>query len=118
MGVAVAEGTLEQLCLEGKGPVGHVSLTGVEAGEYLDAFLVLPTHGDRARFEAMLVFDEDRRLTLLELYNGCDGYQGDIVCGKFIDRDRETWLEAYNKQNAAVLGRKFKPYPTGIEENA
>ncbi|MBW2524227.1 MAG: 2-oxoacid:ferredoxin oxidoreductase subunit beta [Deltaproteobacteria bacterium] len=44
------------------------------------------------------------------------GYQGEIVCGKFIDRERETWIEAYNKQHAAKLGARFTPYPTGYED--
>jgi len=45
------------------------------------------------------------------------GFQGEIVCGKFIDRDRETWLEAYNRQHSARLGDRFKPYPTGYDDN-
>jgi 2-oxoglutarate ferredoxin oxidoreductase subunit beta len=54
--------------------------------------------------------------------NGADtrevglGYQGEIVCGKFVDRERETWLQAYNRAHGAKLGERFKPYPTGIEE--
>jgi 2-oxoglutarate ferredoxin oxidoreductase subunit beta len=54
--------------------------------------------------------------------NGADtrevgiGFQGEIVCGKFVDRDRETWLQAYNRSHSAKLGERFKPYPTGIEE--
>ena len=43
-------------------------------------------------------------------------YQGEIICGKFVDRDRETWLQAYNKRHDAALGQRFTPYPTGIEE--
>jgi 2-oxoglutarate ferredoxin oxidoreductase subunit beta len=52
--------------------------------------------------------------------NGADtrtvgiGFQGEIVCGKFIDRERETWIEGYNKQHQAALGEKFKPYLTGL----
>jgi 2-oxoglutarate ferredoxin oxidoreductase subunit beta len=33
-----------------------------------------------------------------------------IVVGKFIDRDRPTFLDAYNQQLGATLGDKFKPY--------
>ena len=38
-------------------------------------------------------------------------YQGKIVCGKFVDRDRPTWLEGYNKRNAAAIGDSYRPYP-------
>ncbi|MBN2361485.1 MAG: 2-oxoacid:ferredoxin oxidoreductase subunit beta [Deltaproteobacteria bacterium] len=42
------------------------------------------------------------------------GFQGEIVCGTFIDRERETWIEAYNKRHQAALGARFAPYPTGF----
>jgi 2-oxoglutarate/2-oxoacid ferredoxin oxidoreductase subunit beta len=45
------------------------------------------------------------------------GFQGEIVCGKFVDRERETWIEAYNRVHSAKLGSKFTPYPTGLGEN-
>ena len=32
------------------------------------------------------------------------------------DRERETWIEAYNKQHAAKLGARFTPYPTGYDD--
>ncbi len=54
--------------------------------------------------------------------NGADtrevgiGFQGDIVCGKFVDRERETWIEAYNRRHGEALGDKFTPYPTGIAQ--
>ncbi len=38
-------------------------------------------------------------------------YQGEIVCGKFVDRERPTWLEAYNQRNQAAIGVKYRPYP-------
>ena len=49
--------------------------------------------------------------------NGADtrdvaiGFQSEIVCGKFVDRDRPTWLEAYNERNAAAIGPDYRPYP-------
>jgi len=39
------------------------------------------------------------------------GFQTDIVCGKFVDRERPTWLESYNARNAETLGDRFKTYP-------
>ena len=38
-------------------------------------------------------------------------YQGEITVGKFVDRDRETWLETYNNRNAAAIGSSYQPYP-------
>ncbi|MBI4701971.1 MAG: 2-oxoacid:ferredoxin oxidoreductase subunit beta [Deltaproteobacteria bacterium] len=43
-------------------------------------------------------------------------FQSEIICGKFVDRERETWIECYNQQHAKALGSRFKPYPTGFEE--
>jgi 2-oxoglutarate ferredoxin oxidoreductase subunit beta len=37
-------------------------------------------------------------------------FKGDIVCGKFIDRDRASYLERYNTRMASKLGASFKPY--------
>ncbi len=37
-------------------------------------------------------------------------YQGPIVVGKFIDRDRPTWLDSMNAHFAKVLGDKHQPY--------
>ncbi len=42
-------------------------------------------------------------------------YQSEIVCGKFVDKERETWLESYDRVVSNKLGSKFKPYPTGIQ---
>lgn len=48
--------------------------------------------------------------------NGADtkevglGFQGDIVVGKFVDRERPTWLEAMNQHFSKVLGAKFQPW--------
>jgi len=33
-----------------------------------------------------------------------------IVVGKFIDRERPTFLQAYNQRLSEILGDKFKPY--------
>jgi 2-oxoglutarate ferredoxin oxidoreductase subunit beta len=37
-------------------------------------------------------------------------YQGDIVVGKFVDRERATWLDSMNDHFSKVLGDKFQPY--------
>jgi 2-oxoglutarate ferredoxin oxidoreductase subunit beta len=37
-------------------------------------------------------------------------FKGDIVCGKFIDRERPTYLERYNERMTARLGASYKPY--------
>jgi len=48
--------------------------------------------------------------------NGADtkevglGFQGDIVVGKFVDRERATWLDSMNDHFASVLGDKFTRY--------
>ena len=36
--------------------------------------------------------------------------QGDIIVGKFVDRERPTWLDAMNNHFTKVLGDKFQPY--------
>jgi len=38
------------------------------------------------------------------------GFDGEIIVGKFVDRERPTWLEAMNDRLTSVLGDKFKPY--------
>ncbi len=48
--------------------------------------------------------------------NGADtkevglGFQGDIVVGTFVDRERQTWLDAMNDHFTSVLGDKFTRY--------
>ncbi len=48
--------------------------------------------------------------------NGADtkdiglGFQGEIVVGKFVDRERPTWLESMNDHFSHVLGDQFTPY--------
>jgi 2-oxoglutarate ferredoxin oxidoreductase subunit beta len=37
-------------------------------------------------------------------------FQGDIIVGKFVDRERPTWLEAMNHHFASVLEDRFTPY--------
>jgi len=37
-------------------------------------------------------------------------YQGDIIVGKFVERERPTWLECMNEHFAKVLGDKYTPY--------
>jgi 2-oxoglutarate ferredoxin oxidoreductase subunit beta len=37
-------------------------------------------------------------------------FKGKIVCGKFIDRERPSYLEMYNARMATRLGVAFKPY--------
>ena len=38
-------------------------------------------------------------------------YQGRIVCGKFIDEEKPTWLEMMQKQHGEKLGEKFVSMP-------
>jgi 2-oxoglutarate/2-oxoacid ferredoxin oxidoreductase subunit beta len=37
-------------------------------------------------------------------------YQGEIAVGKFVDRDRPTWLESMNSHLSRVLGDSFTPW--------
>jgi len=37
-------------------------------------------------------------------------YQGDITVGKFVDRDRPTWLDSMNEHFGKVLGDKYQTY--------
>ena len=39
------------------------------------------------------------------------GFQSEIICGKFVDRDRPTWLDSYNQRNEAAIGARYKHYP-------
>ncbi len=43
-------------------------------------------------------------------------FQGEIVVGKFVNRDRPTWLDAMNEHLTKTLGPKFTPYG-GIHGN-
>jgi 2-oxoglutarate ferredoxin oxidoreductase subunit beta len=38
------------------------------------------------------------------------GYQSKIICGKFIDREKPTFLECMNQQLSKTLGSKYVPY--------
>jgi 2-oxoglutarate ferredoxin oxidoreductase subunit beta len=38
------------------------------------------------------------------------GYQGDIVVGKFVDRERPTWLDSMNEHFTQHFGDAFTPY--------
>ncbi|MBI4862508.1 MAG: 2-oxoacid:ferredoxin oxidoreductase subunit beta [Candidatus Riflebacteria bacterium] len=38
-------------------------------------------------------------------------FQSEIVCGKFVDRERPTWLDAYNNRHATAIGASYRPYP-------
>lgn len=48
--------------------------------------------------------------------NGADtrevglSFQGDIVVGKFVDRERPTWLEAMNEHFTQRFGERYVPY--------
>jgi len=37
-------------------------------------------------------------------------FQGDIVVGKFVDRERPTWLQSMNEHLSKVLGAKYRPW--------
>jgi 2-oxoglutarate ferredoxin oxidoreductase subunit beta len=36
--------------------------------------------------------------------------RNEIICGKFVDRDRPTFLKAMNDHLKSKLGEKFQPY--------
>ena len=38
------------------------------------------------------------------------GYQGKMICGKFVDRERSTYLDGMNAHMKKVLGDKYVPY--------
>jgi len=48
--------------------------------------------------------------------NGADtkevgiAYQGEIVVGKFVDRERPTWLDSMNQHFTGVFGDRYTPY--------
>ena len=75
-----------------------------------------PTHYGRRNklgdgLEMMRAFKEQSTVK-----NGADtrevglDFKGGIVCGKFIDRERPTYLERYNTKMVARLGASYKPY--------
>jgi hypothetical protein len=37
-------------------------------------------------------------------------FKGKITCGKFVDRDRPSFLEQYNTKMSQVFGTSFKKY--------
>jgi 2-oxoglutarate/2-oxoacid ferredoxin oxidoreductase subunit beta len=37
-------------------------------------------------------------------------FKGKITCGKFVDRDRPSFLEQYNKRMSETFGSSFQPY--------
>jgi len=51
-----------------------------------------------------------------EIKNGEDtknldiDFQGKIICGKFVDKERPTFLQSYNNQLQSRLGERFQPY--------
>jgi 2-oxoglutarate ferredoxin oxidoreductase subunit beta len=51
--------------------------------------------------------------------NGADtrelaiGYQGQIICGTFVNRERPSFLEAMNARYKKVFGERYTPYPEG-----
>ncbi len=54
-----------------------------------------------------------------EVRNGADtrevdiGYQDQIVCGKFIDEERPTYLELMHEHYKRTLGERYVPMPPG-----
>ncbi|MDR0498539.1 MAG: 2-oxoacid:ferredoxin oxidoreductase subunit beta [Holophagales bacterium] len=44
-------------------------------------------------------------------------FQGEIIVGKFIDRERPTWLDSMNKHLSVALGDSFVPYGTNGGDN-
>ena len=51
-----------------------------------------------------------------KIVNGADTkdvgltFQGDIVVGKFVDRERPTWLDAMNEHYSQHFGERYVPY--------
>lgn len=45
-------------------------------------------------------------------------FQGEIVVGKFVDRERPTWLDSMNAHLSKVLGDSFQPYGQNCEKEA
>ena len=51
-----------------------------------------------------------------EIRNGEDtknldiDFQGNIICGKFVDKEKATFLQNYNNQLKSRLGERFQPY--------
>ncbi len=51
-----------------------------------------------------------------EIQHGADtrtldiDFEGKIICGKFVDKDKPTFLDTYNQQLGERLGPKFEPY--------
>jgi hypothetical protein len=37
-------------------------------------------------------------------------YQGKLVCGKFVDKDKPTFLDAMNEHMTKILGDKYVKY--------
>jgi 2-oxoglutarate/2-oxoacid ferredoxin oxidoreductase subunit beta len=37
-------------------------------------------------------------------------FKGKITCGKFVDRERPSFLEQYNERMSGIFGASFKPY--------
>ncbi len=37
-------------------------------------------------------------------------FQGQIIVGKFVDREKPTWLECMNTHLQKTLGEKYRPY--------
>jgi len=45
------------------------------------------------------------------------GYQEKIVCGKFVDREKPTFLDKMNEHLSRVLGDKYQPYGVNHERD-
>lgn len=45
------------------------------------------------------------------------GFRKDIVMGKFVDRERPTFMQALNTRFTEVFGEKYEPYGVTIDEN-
>lgn len=44
-------------------------------------------------------------------------FQGDITVGKFVDRERETWLDSMNNRYTSIIGDRYEPYGvTNVEK--
>ncbi len=44
-------------------------------------------------------------------------FQGDFIVGKFVDRERPTWLDAMNAHYSQHFGEKYVPYGVSHAQN-
>jgi 2-oxoglutarate ferredoxin oxidoreductase subunit beta len=83
---------------------------------FLEIIAPCPTlYGRRNRLGDGLEMMQDYKENSV-IKNGADardvglGFKGKITCGKFVDRERPSFLDQYNTKMTERLGSSFKPY--------